>query len=65
MFSDNQLVVLCTILCRDKMGLSLYPDTQRVYLEMLAEWAHPSHGRKSLALLSGDMHFAMKTDVKR
>ncbi len=44
------------------MGLALYPSLQQEYLKLLADFAATG---KHVALLSGDMHFAMKTDIKR
>ena len=67
------LCLRCRAHCRDKMGVSLYPHSQREYFNLLSDWAAGAIGTtgamlapdRKLALLSGDMHFAMRTDILR
>ena len=49
--------------CRDKMGVSLFPDEQQEYFNMLHDWKRG--GRRALTLLGGDMHFAMRSTISK
>ena len=50
---------------RDKMGVSLFPAEQREYFDLLYHWKKAGAAGRTLALLSGDMHFAMKSVVRK
>jgi hypothetical protein len=47
------------------MGVSLFPAEQKEYFDLLYHWKAAGGGKRSLALLSGDMHFAMKSVVRK
>jgi hypothetical protein len=47
------------------MGVSLFPAEQKEYFDLLYHWKKAGGPTRSLALLSGDMHFAMKSVVRK
>jgi hypothetical protein len=47
------------------MGVSLFPEEQKEYFDMLHAWKKAGPRTRTLTLLGGDMHFAMHSVVRK